>query len=283
MSDSCECIDYTLPGTSVHGIFQARVLEWVDISFSRESSQPRDWTHICMAGSSLPTEPSGKPPCLGETNSRHFPTVNESWTSRELCTILQGCRFSRRYAGIIFLNISYYLFISLSHLFSCSSLLHVELNPVFLEKSMSGQKLEEKRGIFNVRKIPSISFYHWESTCLENIFPDSRRKGKTKRAEIKRVIMLGFCLWDCMWRGHIGKNVKSHGTELPMKDTVCIPRGCRETDSAYGQLPSLIPSKDHTQRLPWVHTNFWRRIPFTIAIYRWRVPASWCWWKYTAS
>ena len=121
---------------------------------------------------------------------------------------------------------------------------------------MIRQKLEGKRGVFNVRKIPSISFYHWESTCLENIFPDSRREGKTKRAEMKRVIMLGFCLWDCMWRGHIGKNVKCHGTGLPMKDIVCIPRDCRETDSAYGQLPSIIPSKDHTQKLPWVHTNF---------------------------
>ena len=34
------------PGSSVHGIFQARVLEWVVISFSRGSSQPRDWTQV---------------------------------------------------------------------------------------------------------------------------------------------------------------------------------------------------------------------------------------------
>ena len=34
----------SLPGFSVHGIFQARVLEWVTISFSRRSSRPRDWT-----------------------------------------------------------------------------------------------------------------------------------------------------------------------------------------------------------------------------------------------
>ena len=37
-------MDYSLPGSSVHGIFQARVLEWVAISFSRGSSQPRDRT-----------------------------------------------------------------------------------------------------------------------------------------------------------------------------------------------------------------------------------------------
>ena len=34
------------PGSSVHGILQARILEWVDISYSRGSSQPRDWTHV---------------------------------------------------------------------------------------------------------------------------------------------------------------------------------------------------------------------------------------------
>ena len=34
------------PGSSVHGIFQARVLEWGAISFSRRSSQPRDWTQV---------------------------------------------------------------------------------------------------------------------------------------------------------------------------------------------------------------------------------------------
>ena len=39
-------LDYSLPGSSVHGIFQARVLEWVVISFSRGSSQPRDRTRV---------------------------------------------------------------------------------------------------------------------------------------------------------------------------------------------------------------------------------------------
>ena len=44
-------IDCNLPGTSVHGIFQARVLEWIAISFSRGSSQSRDWTQVsCIAG-----------------------------------------------------------------------------------------------------------------------------------------------------------------------------------------------------------------------------------------
>ena len=39
------------PGSSVHEILQARILEWVAISFSKESSQPRDWTRVaCIAG-----------------------------------------------------------------------------------------------------------------------------------------------------------------------------------------------------------------------------------------
>ena len=37
---------YSLPSSSVHGIFQARILEWIAIFFSRESSWPRDWTHV---------------------------------------------------------------------------------------------------------------------------------------------------------------------------------------------------------------------------------------------
>ena len=36
----------SLPGSSVHGISQARILEWVSISYSRGFSQPRNWTHI---------------------------------------------------------------------------------------------------------------------------------------------------------------------------------------------------------------------------------------------
>ena len=47
----CNPMDYSLPGSSILGIFQARVLEWVANSFSRGSSQPRDriWvSHIAV-------------------------------------------------------------------------------------------------------------------------------------------------------------------------------------------------------------------------------------------
>ena len=42
----CDPMDCSLRGCSVHGISQARVLEWVALSFSRGSSQPRDWTQV---------------------------------------------------------------------------------------------------------------------------------------------------------------------------------------------------------------------------------------------
>ena len=50
MSDSCNPMDCGLPGSSVHGILQARILEWVAIFFTRESSQPRNWTQKLNPG-----------------------------------------------------------------------------------------------------------------------------------------------------------------------------------------------------------------------------------------
>ena len=47
----CSTVDYSPPGSSVHEMFQARILEWVTISFSRRSSQPRDQTQISCAPS----------------------------------------------------------------------------------------------------------------------------------------------------------------------------------------------------------------------------------------
>ena len=47
----CDPMDCSLSGSSIHGIFQARVLEWVVISFSKGSSWPWDWTQVsCTVG-----------------------------------------------------------------------------------------------------------------------------------------------------------------------------------------------------------------------------------------
>ena len=47
----CDPMDWSPPGSSVYGILQARMLEWVAIFYSRMSSWLRDWTHVsCIAG-----------------------------------------------------------------------------------------------------------------------------------------------------------------------------------------------------------------------------------------
>ena len=50
MSDSCDSMACNPLGSCVHGIFQARILEWVASSSSKGSSRPRDQTHISYIG-----------------------------------------------------------------------------------------------------------------------------------------------------------------------------------------------------------------------------------------
>ena len=61
----CDPMDCSPPGSFVHGILQARVLEWVAMPSSWASSQPRDQTQVscvfCIADRFLTTEPLGKP------------------------------------------------------------------------------------------------------------------------------------------------------------------------------------------------------------------------------
>ena len=61
----CDPMDCSLPGSSVHGILQARTVEWVAIPFFRGSPGPRDKTHVsCIAGGLFTTEPPGRPDCM---------------------------------------------------------------------------------------------------------------------------------------------------------------------------------------------------------------------------
>ena len=70
----CDPMDYSPPGSSVHGTSWAIILEWVAISFSRVSFQPRDWTHVfCIwQTNSLPLAPPGKPSPLLLTNHKQL-------------------------------------------------------------------------------------------------------------------------------------------------------------------------------------------------------------------
>ena len=55
-------LDCSPPGSSVHGIFQARILEWIAISSSRGSSRPRDRNRVpALQTDTLPSETPGKP------------------------------------------------------------------------------------------------------------------------------------------------------------------------------------------------------------------------------
>ena len=62
----CDPMDYSPLGSSVHGIFPARILEWVTISFSRGSSQPKDWS---ISGIS----------CIGWQILHHWATWETLW------------------------------------------------------------------------------------------------------------------------------------------------------------------------------------------------------------
>ena len=58
----CDPTNYSPLGSSVYGIFQARILEWIAIPFSRGSSWPRDWTQVsCIAVRLLTIWATGKP------------------------------------------------------------------------------------------------------------------------------------------------------------------------------------------------------------------------------
>ena len=62
MSESCNTMDWSPPGSSLLGILQARILEWVTISFFKGSSRPRDQTWVsCIADRYFTAEPPGKP------------------------------------------------------------------------------------------------------------------------------------------------------------------------------------------------------------------------------
>ena len=78
----CSPMDCGPPGSSVHGISQARMVEWVAIFFSRGSSRPRDQTQgFCIAGGFFTAEPPGKHLLLLSTVIFRFIYVVYGWSS----------------------------------------------------------------------------------------------------------------------------------------------------------------------------------------------------------
>ena len=80
----CDPMDCGPPGSSVHGILQARILEWVAFPFSRGSSQPRDRTQVsCFAGRFFTIWATREPSeVLGDVTI--FPRMPRTWTHLEL-------------------------------------------------------------------------------------------------------------------------------------------------------------------------------------------------------
>ena len=74
-------MDYSPPGSSVHGIFQARILEWLAISFSKESSQPRDRSPVSRAAGRFFTIWATR-----ETNNK---AEDSNWLGQKDCKSLE--------------------------------------------------------------------------------------------------------------------------------------------------------------------------------------------------
>ena len=77
--------DCSLPGFSVHGILQVRVLEWVAIPFSRGSSWSRDWTQVsCIAGGFVMNLSHwGSPVCNGKESKKSICITESFWYTPE--------------------------------------------------------------------------------------------------------------------------------------------------------------------------------------------------------
>ena len=89
-------MDCSLPGSSIHGILQARILEWVAISFSRRSPWPRDRTQVShISGRRFNLWATREAPgCLCKVHrdfrrKRQGQTVKNSNASRHVCHLLQ--------------------------------------------------------------------------------------------------------------------------------------------------------------------------------------------------
>ena len=76
----CDPMDYSPPGSSVHRILQARILEWIAMPFCRRSSQPRDQTCTsCLLPWQEGSLPLVSPVCLFSTDLINFKSKQRHW------------------------------------------------------------------------------------------------------------------------------------------------------------------------------------------------------------
>ena len=113
-------MDYSPPGSSVHMILQARILEWVAMPFSRGSPQTQDWTHVsyvsCTGKSYLPLMLPGKPSISSVQSLSHVRVFVTPWiAARQASLFITISRSSLRLTSIESVMPS-------RHLFLCRSL-----------------------------------------------------------------------------------------------------------------------------------------------------------------
>ena len=88
-------VDCSLPGCSGYGVSQARIVEWVDISFSRGSSQPRDQpASPALVSAFFTTEPPEKP--MKQASDEK----NLAWSPNYQCFLLPFCLSSHRHLSL---------------------------------------------------------------------------------------------------------------------------------------------------------------------------------------
>ena len=93
MANSCDPMDCSPPASSFHRIFQGRILEWVAISSSKESSQPRDWNCVsCIS-------------CIGRQILYHWATWEAQVDTTEYPVNFYVKRFT-----LFFFNLSIFIY-----------------------------------------------------------------------------------------------------------------------------------------------------------------------------
>ena len=115
VSKSLPRMDRSPPGSSVHGIFQARILKWVAISFSRWPSRPKDWTHVSSIGRQIPYHWTTReahrvpfsPPCLAFIVYRFFDDGHSYW-----CEVISHYSFDLHFSNNEWCWACFHVFVS---------------------------------------------------------------------------------------------------------------------------------------------------------------------------
>ena len=148
-------MDCSLLDSSVHGIFQARILEWVAIPFSKESSQPRDQTQISHIA------------------RRHFTiwAIREALFSVRLRSISNVCHRQERSVMAFVMHIcSLWL---KSELYLCNQII---LWFIFKNSTLHPWKLFENM-LWKLEDLLTFSFYNLENICLVGLTEDMELVG----------------------------------------------------------------------------------------------------------